>query len=239
VKTGEYVKMKRFQKDGNQERKSSSGEQPDQPCQQDGNTQASSEANQPEQIFQKDGSHGESFQENEQNFQREGSQDESFKENESKTTTTTQEVKNNIMYKKDDIRFHVVREREGQAELRASREPSNHQEGTSKSKRGEKMRQMRTKMTLTRQKAETHRERNKILIKIRKPQTYRGQAIVDSKDAKSEEIQEDNELVVVGSDVEGLYPAIDDVEAAVLCYNALMESEIKNSKRRNNARCEC
>ena len=65
------------------------------------------------------------------------------------------------------------------------------------------------------------------MMKMRKPKTYKGQAILDSKIVTNDEIQEENELVVVGRDVEGLYPAIVDVEAAILCYNAVMESQIK------------
>ena len=108
---------------------------------QDGSIHATREDGQLEQIFLKNGSQDESFQEDPKS----------------------------IKYKKDDIRFHVVRDRMGQAELTASREFSSHQEETSKNKRGEKMRQMRQKMTLTRQKAEMHKERNMIVMKIRKP----------------------------------------------------------------------
>ena len=82
------------------------------------------------------------------------------------------------------------------SEIGASKEFSSHQEETRKNKRGEKMRQMRRKMTLTRQNAETHKERNMIVMKMKKPKTYKGQAIIDSIDVTKDEIQEQNELVV-------------------------------------------
>ena len=39
-------------------------------------------------------------------------------------------------------------------------------------------------------------------------------------------VQDNLELVVVGTDVESLYPSLTDVEVANLCYHAVMKSSI-------------
>ena len=33
--------------------------------------------------------------------------------------------------------------------------------------------------------------------------------------------------MIIGSDVEGLYPALDDLEVANICYHAILRSKIK------------
>ena len=40
-------------------------------------------------------------------------------------------------------------------------------------------------------------------------------------------VQDDLELIVVGADVEALYPSLTDVEVANLCYQAIMKSRIQ------------
>ena len=39
-------------------------------------------------------------------------------------------------------------------------------------------------------------------------------------------VQDELELIVVGADVEALYPSLTDVEVANLCYQAIMKSRI-------------
>ena len=40
-------------------------------------------------------------------------------------------------------------------------------------------------------------------------------------------VQDELELIVVGADVEALYPSLTDVEVANLCYQAIMKSRIQ------------
>ena len=41
------------------------------------------------------------------------------------------------------------------------------------------------------------------------------------------EVQDDLEMVVVGADVEALYPSLTDIEVAEICYEAVMASKVK------------
>ena len=60
------------------------------------------------------------------------------------------------------------------------------------------------------------------------PKTYRGNKIISAKDVTKEDIvQEVRETVVIGSDVEALYPSLSDVEVALIIFNAIVESGIK------------
>ena len=58
------------------------------------------------------------------------------------------------------------------------------------------------------------------------PQTWKGERLIYAKDAKPEDIQDALDLVVVGADVEALYPNLSDIEVALICYKAIMESRI-------------
>ena len=44
---------------------------------------------------------------------------------------------------------------------------------------------------------------------------------------KNEEIQNSLEMVIIGADVQALYPSLADVEVAILCYDAVMKSSIR------------
>ena len=51
--------------------------------------------------------------------------------------------------------------------------------------------------------------------------------MVYAEDVDNEMVQEEVELVVVGADVEALYPSLTDLEVAQICYDAVMNSKIK------------
>ena len=42
-----------------------------------------------------------------------------------------------------------------------------------------------------------------------------------------EDIQDRNDVVIVGSDVCALYPSLNDMEVAIICYQAILDSDIK------------
>ena len=58
--------------------------------------------------------------------------------------------------------------------------------------------------------------------------TVTGEQIVRSRTAATEDIQDrESPMVVVGGDVEALYPNLVDNKVADICYEAVMESCIK------------
>ena len=60
--------------------------------------------------------------------------------------------------------------------------------------------------------------------------TRRGKKLLAAKDLEDEElgkIQENKKTVIVGADVEALYPSLIDIEVAIICYNAIVESNIE------------
>ena len=94
----------------------------------------------------------------------------------------------------------------------------------------DKMKMIREKMTNSRKRKETQEIRDAILVrrmKSVKPTKWNGEALVYAEDVDNEMVQEEVELVVVGADVEALYPSLTDLEVAQICYDAVMNSKIK------------
>ena len=128
-------------------------------------------------------------------------------------------------FKQGDIRFHLTRDKTGQATLNL-RKLSSRQEETGR-KRESKITTMRRKMMESRKSKENQDARKVKVITNRVVKTYRGQKIIDARDVPENNLIQSEELVVVGSDVEALYPSLSDVEVAVICFNAVMESNIR------------
>ena len=91
-----------------------------------------------------------------------------------------------------------------------------------------RMRMMRTKMKLLRKKNELQPVTDELkLKKIRmRAKTITGEKIIHASRMESSKVQKTGERVIVGADVEGLYPALEDLEVANICYNAILRSKI-------------
>ena len=74
---------------------------------------------------------------------------------------------------------------------------------------------------------ETQDARKVKVITNRVVKTYRGQKIIDATDVPEDNLIQSEELVVVGSDIEALNPSLSDVEVAVICFNVVLESNIR------------
>ena len=81
---------------------------------------------------------------------------------------------------------------------------------------------------MSRKRMEDQEIQNAILMRKRKPtpKTWKGEKMIHARDANPNDIQDTLELVVVGADVEALYPNLSDIEVALICYQAVMESSI-------------
>ena len=129
-------------------------------------------------------------------------------------------------YKKSDIRFFL---KEG---TRTSPPTIHCKDTTTKiddSAPFDKMKVLRGKMQASRQKRENQPASNAILVRKQagaKPRTWRGERLKYARDAKKEEIHDVLELVVVGADVEALYPSLSDVDVAWICHDAVMKSKV-------------
>ena len=91
--------------------------------------------------------------------------------------------------------------------------------------RNKRMNFMRDKMRMTRERKQLQ-NRQKKAQETMKPRTVRGKRLLEGRDVKTGEIQEQEELVIVGSDVEALYPSLSDIEVALICSDAIMQSDI-------------
>ena len=90
------------------------------------------------------------------------------------------------------------------------------------------MNMIRRKMTECRRKADKQEQKNITVVRARtSPKTWKGKTLLSARDSKPEDIQEKLIPVVVGADVEALYPSLADLDTALICYNAVMESEIE------------
>ena len=96
-------------------------------------------------------------------------------------------------------------------------------------RRGERMREVREKLELGRRKMEHRTIDTEMEIgKRRQPMTWRGERLLKSTETTSEKVQDrGKKMVIVGSDVEALYPSLEDIEVAEICHNAIMNTNVK------------
>ena len=91
-----------------------------------------------------------------------------------------------------------------------------------------KMNMIRRKMSESRKKADRMKAGDLAVVrKQHHPKTYKGQRLLSAKDVVVGEAQDDLEVVVIGSDVSALYPSLDDLEVGIICYDAVMASNIR------------
>ena len=57
--------------------------------------------------------------------------------------------------------------------------------------------------------------------------TLKGEKVIHASRLENSKVQKESERVIIGADVEGLYPALDDIEVANICYHAILRSSIK------------
>ena len=88
---------------------------------------------------------------------------------------------------------------------------------------------MRGKMLKSRKRQELLKKREHRLLKRRnRSKMFNGKRLLEAKDKiRQEVIQDEKDLTVTGADVEGLYPNLSDIEVAQICFEAIMNSNIK------------
>ena len=93
----------------------------------------------------------------------------------------------------------------------------------------DKMKNIRDKMTASRKKKESQEILDAMVIKRRKtlPKTWKGERLIHACEVENDKVQEEPDLVVVGSDVEALYPSLTDVEVGLIRFKAVMESKVE------------
>ena len=92
----------------------------------------------------------------------------------------------------------------------------------------DKMRMIRNKMAEARRAADRD-EAMKTKVVEPPMKLWKGEKVVYAKDVDNDRVQDHGELVVVGADVEALYPSLQDIETANVCYNTIMKSRISFS----------
>ena len=97
-----------------------------------------------------------------------------------------------------------------------------HNTGDIKEEPFDKMRMIRNKMV------EARRLADKELHRSYKDKTERlgEEDVIYAKDVDNKQVQDHDEVVVVGADVVALYPNLTDLEVANICYEAVMKSKI-------------
>jgi hypothetical protein len=82
------------------------------------------------------------------------------------------------------------------------------------------MRMIRNKMTESRRREENQKLKDALIVRKSKilPESWNGHALIHARDVENKCVQDDLELVVIGADVEALYPSLTDIEVANVCY---------------------
>ena len=92
-----------------------------------------------------------------------------------------------------------------------------------------RMREMRGKMTDARRRMEDREAKDLSLVKkgSRSAKTIRGAQLLLASRAEPGAAQDKSRRTIVGADVEALFPSIEDIETANVCFKAVLESEVK------------
>ena len=128
--------------------------------------------------------------------------------------------------KKNDVRLYLTATKAGVKTIHVEEKQHGLQDET----KIDKMKMIREKMTESRKRNEAQEIRNAILVRrrrVEKPTQWNGEDLVYAEDVGNEMVQDEVDLVVVGADVEALYPSLTDLEVAQICYEAIMNSKIK------------
>ena len=128
-----------------------------------------------------------------------------------------------------DIRFYLKENKVGQAVLRAKVPEMRGKDNIRLEDyegRNDRMRFMRDKMKIARERKQFN-SRLKNSQQSRQTETVRGKRLLEGREVQNKEMIQDEEMmVIVGSDVEALYPSLSDVEVALICFDAIMNSDI-------------
>ena len=90
----------------------------------------------------------------------------------------------------------------------------------------DKNRVIRNKMVDARRAADKEEARESMSSMKPPMRLWNGEKVTHAKDVDNVLVQDGEEMVVVGADVEALYPSMVDVEIANIAYNAIMKSKI-------------
>jgi hypothetical protein len=92
-----------------------------------------------------------------------------------------------------------------------------------------KTKMIRRKMMEARKRKSQQDFKKALLCRSTKPvpKTWKGEKLVSARDVGTKLVQDRLELFVVGADVQALYPSLSDIEVAVICYIAVINSKIK------------
>ena len=110
-----------------------------------------------------------------------------------------------------DIRFYLTKDGKSNT-IHACNQHSSLLEDQVVMEKVDKMKMIRGKMMMSRKQRENQETRNAILIRKRKegnlPQFINKEGVVYAKDVHNSKVQDDVEVVIIGADVEALYPVL-------------------------------
>ena len=93
----------------------------------------------------------------------------------------------------------------------------------------DKMKSIRDKMTASRKRRDRQEVEDAMITRRRRTlsKTWKGERLIHASEAQNSSIQEELDLVVIGSDVQALYPSLSDVEVGIICYQAVIDSKVE------------
>ena len=128
-------------------------------------------------------------------------------------------TKCNIVKSQSDIRWYLKDGKPGTTFIRPREDTIRTDE------KFDKMQMIRNKMVEARRVDD--RDTAAKAKKVDTPEVWEGERIIYAKDVCNTMVQDQHRIVVVGADVEALYPNLVDVEIANHCYNAIIKSGVK------------
>ena len=169
---------------------------------------------------------------NQRDQQGDGGERREIDETEEKLGINLEERENNEPKAKyvEEEKVKRREETEGrEKEEKDKREIKEESRPTEKMGRGQRMKEVRERLKGMRQKTD-YRETDgeKDVRGKREPLIWRGKRLQRARDTVTEKIQDRGKpMLIVGSDVEALYPSLEAAQVAELVYKAIMKSQVK------------
>jgi hypothetical protein len=128
-----------------------------------------------------------------------------------------------------DIRFYLEKGKKGFTQDTLRVETGNNTNQKEDFDPFDKMKMIKSKMIMSRKMKDRQEVQDAMIVKRKKvlPKTFKGERLFHANEVHNSRVQEELDLVVVGSDVEALYPSLTDIEVGLICFQAVMESKVQ------------
>ena len=133
----------------------------------------------------------------------------------------------------NDFTFHITEDQNTKEKTLHLNEEhqTNTKEDLSELKKESRTKMIRRKMMEARKRRSQQKMKDALLCRKTARSSakryWNNQELISSRDVENSSVQEELEMVIIGSDVKALYPSLSDIEVSLIVHDAVMKSNVK------------